>query len=482
MRGRSDPPRRRWTVLSAGGSTGGLAIDDAGRAALGRRGWSLDWEVSAGGHRYAPGASVTLRQRTRGAGEGAPVAIETVLRAGEGDVCLRSYVAVPAGGGGAVGVLEFANQTSAPVALTLTVRPGDYWRPDGLGLVELDESGILANGSRALWWLRPPRAQQAAADASEVVSPPELPTAAATAPQRARSRNGQAVATASWPVTHGDALRVLLPLTIADGSATAPAAVPTLDQVGRGWDLHTASGLRLSGLAEGLLEALVADAVRRLLALDVGPDADAGPDGRLTPPERALAAAALAGAGHPQRAAEVAPARAARSPTAAARLARRELARITAPYGDAATAVREMADTAGAGGGWAGERTGDDPSRRAAFLLAVRETLVREDDGCLDLLGGLDAPEARQSIEVHRLGTGHGFLSFAVRWHNAVPALLWELAPPGTRLESWACALVGAVGAAGAGTGGGAGPTLRASRLSAGWSTTERAGEALLGT
>ncbi|MXY78403.1 MAG: hypothetical protein F4Y94_01575, partial [Chloroflexi bacterium] len=73
----------------------------------------------------------------------------------------------------------------------------------------------------------------------------------------------------------------------------------------------------------------MAAAIRRLLTLDVGPGAGDGPDGRLSPAERALVAAALAMAGYGQRAAEVVSLRAARNPAAAARLARREAARVT---------------------------------------------------------------------------------------------------------------------------------------------------------
>jgi hypothetical protein len=36
---------------------------------------------------------------------------------------------------------------------------------------------------------------------------------------------------------------------------------------------------------------------------------------------------------------------------------------------------------------------------------------------------------------VHDAPTRHGPLSYAVRWHGARPALLWE-APPGVRLRA----------------------------------------------
>ena len=483
MRRRSGGLGTAWTVLAAAGARGALAVDGAGRLATGRVGWSLDWEIHAGEQRRAPRGAPSLRQHTAGAEGAAPVALETVVRAGDGDVSQLTYVALPADvTAGALGVVELRNRTSAPVAVTLALRPGDHWRPEGLWWVELDGAGVLANGARALWWERAPAAARLLADAEAPGEPPESPPVVGGSSghrQRVRSRRGRAAADLTWSVTHGAALRVLLPLEAAGAVPSAPAAVPTLAQVGRGWDLHTAGGLRVAGLPDGRIETLVAAAIRRLLALDAGPDAGDGPDGRLSPAERSLVGTALAVAGYPQRAAEVVPLRASRNPSGAARMARREAARITAPFGAMPEAAAAMAAAAGPGGGWTGERGGDDPALRAAFLLAVRDTLVAEREGCLDLLAGAGMGEtlagSRPSIEVHRLGTAWGILSFAVRWHDATPALLWELTPPSTRLETWASELAGLGGDLRTEA-----PRLRASVLSESWSTLERAGESLL--
>lgn len=485
MRRRGGGIGTRWTVLALAGAGGAMAVDGAGRIVTGRRGWSLDWEILAGENRCVPGAAASLRQRTAGAEEAAPVALETLVRASDGDVSQLAYAARGAGADpGALGVLEVRNRTSAPVAVTLALRPGDFWRPDGLWSVEVDDAGALANGTRALWWRRPPGGARLLPDAAAAPGgTPESPPAVTWtgAPRRVRSRGGRAGAELTWPVTHGTALRVLLPLESDDAMAPAPAAVPTLAQVGRGWDRHMAGGLQVAGLPDGRIEPLVAAAIRRLLALDVSPGAGDGADGRLVPATRALVAAALATSGHAQRAAEVISVRAARNPSAAGRLAHREAVRITAPFAAAGAVAGAMAAAAGPGGGWAGEQGGDDPALRAAFLLAVRDTLVCGDDG-LDILAGAaaaaDLAGSRPPIEVHGLGTPWGVLSFAVRWHDSVPALLWELAPPSTPLESWASRLVtgGGEGADAAASG----PRLRASALSASWSTHQAAGEALL--
>ncbi|MCY3924568.1 MAG: hypothetical protein OXG52_03495, partial [bacterium] len=278
--------RTRWTVLAAAGASGALAVDGAGRIAAGRTGWSLDWELRAGERRCIPGDEASLRQRAVGAEGAAPAALETVVRTASGDVAQSAYVALAAGAGaGGLGVLEVRNCTSAPVAVTLALRPGDFWRPDGLWRVEVDAAGARANAAQALWWERPPGRVRLLADAAAAAAPPKRPVAGTgwTGTQRVRGRAGRAAAELTWPVTHGAALRVLLPLEAGDAASPEPAAVPTLEQVGRGWDLHTAGGLRVAGVADGRVETLVAAAVRRLLAVDAGPSAGEGPDGRLSP-------------------------------------------------------------------------------------------------------------------------------------------------------------------------------------------------------
>ena len=466
-----------------------MAVDATGRIVTGRNGWSLGWEVLTGTHRLVPGVESKLRQRAAGVDGAAPVGLETVLRTGDGDVSQLAYVCLaPTAGAGALGVVEMRNDTSVPVAVTLTLQPGDFWRSAGLWRVQLDATGVLANGSPVLWWERPPAEARASANAAAETSAPGAAPQATEARRedshRARSRQGRAGVTMTWPVAHRTALRVLLPLHATDAGPPVPTSVPTLGQVGRGWDAHGAEGLRVDGLASGRVAAVAAAAVRRLLALDVGPEASESPDGRFSPAERALLAAALAIGGFPQRAAEVVSVRAAWSPDALARLAGREAAQITERFGGGAAAVGAMAAGAGPTGGWASGRGGDDPVYRGAYLLALRDLLVAERDGNLDLLGGIGAAvdfgTERPPIEVHRLGTPWGVVSFAVRWHGAAPALLWEIVPPTSRVESWSAVL------AGAGTDGERGrasppsPRISATALATTWSTRQLVGETLL--
>jgi hypothetical protein len=90
----------------------------------------------------------------------------------------------------------------------------------------------------------------------------------------------------------------------------------------------------------------------------------------------------------------------------------------------------------------------------ATLLRAVRDLLVDDgDDESVDVLVELPAEWRGQGLEVHDAPTRAGRLSYAVRWHGARPALLWESERP---------------------------IRLRAPGLDPGWSTNEARGEALL--
>lgn len=102
----------------------------------------------------------------------------------------------------------------------------------------------------------------------------------------------------------------------------------------------------------------------------------------------------------------------------------------------------------------------------AAFLTFVRDLLVREVGSPSDArraelaLASLWPDEwLGRGVEVHDAPTWWGHVSYAVRWHGARPALLWELAPHDD--------LPGPV-------------RLTAPGLDPSWSTTEARGETLL--
>jgi hypothetical protein len=70
-----------------------------------------------------------------------------------------------------------------------------------------------------------------------------------------------------------------------------------------------------------------------------------------------------------------------------------------------------------------------DGADRDRFLEAVRDALLREGPGGLDVLPEGLGPFPGQPVELHGAPTPFGTLSYALRWHGARPALLWELSP-----------------------------------------------------
>jgi hypothetical protein len=102
---------------------------------------------------------------------------------------------------------------------------------------------------------------------------------------------------------------------------------------------------------------------------------------------------------------------------------------------------------------------GDDPRVCARFVDAMRGLVVQEDrtERALRLLPVYPDTWRGQSIDVERVPTFAGMLSYSVRWHGPNAALIWELDTP----------VGGAV-------------RLSAPGLSQEWSTSALSGEALL--
>ena len=92
-------------------------------------------------------------------------------------------------------------------------------------------------------------------------------------------------------------------------------------------------------------------------------------------------------------------------------------------------------------------------SADAGLLGEIRAALVKEAEGTIELVPGFRTAWLGQSIAAHEIPLRTGACSFAVRWHGARPALLWDV-PPGS--------------------------VVRAPVLDPSWSSTEAVGETLL--
>ena len=75
---------------------------------------------------------------------------------------------------------------------------------------------------------------------------------------------------------------------------------------------------------------------------------------------------------------------------------------------------------------WGHDGCGDSPHARAAILVGLRSLVLNEDDETIDLLPGFPTSWLGQNVKVSRIPTRVGLCSFAIRWHGARPALLWE--------------------------------------------------------
>jgi hypothetical protein len=115
---------------------------------------------------------------------------------------------------------------------------------------------------------------------------------------------------------------------------------------------------------------------------------------------------------------------------------------------DELTALAEQASPAGSWGG-------DDVSRAAEFWLGARRMVIGGDPTHLRLLPVFPSAWMGGEVEIHNAVTTHGRLSFAIRWHGARPALLWDLEAD-HEIE------------------------IRCPGLDPDWSTTEHSGDALL--
>jgi hypothetical protein len=104
---------------------------------------------------------------------------------------------------------------------------------------------------------------------------------------------------------------------------------------------------------------------------------------------------------------------------------------------------------------WSSATDSHDPARTAAFLRNVRSLVVNDSGSTIDVLPAFGEDWLGQPVAVLRVPTIGGSLSFALRWHGARPAILWEV--EGDRPF-----------------------TLTCSAIDPSWSTTDRRGEALL--
>lgn len=465
--------RRDLTAVGNVDSPLHAGVDRHGRLWLPGCSWSLTWWVRAS-DRWHIADEETGTAVSQGLLGDAPV-VETGLRIPGGQAIHRAWAVVQ--GAHEWVVVEVEDRSREPVGVAVVV--------EGARRIAYDDGVVAVDGRPALHLPRRP---------SRFVDEPS-DGGGEHWPGDRRDRRGAARSAFVFPVAHTALVRFALPLT--DGAPPVDLdKLADADRVASGWRSHVLhpGAMRVELPDERLASKVAAD---RAALLIVGDDPSA-PVG-----DMAAAAGALDRFGHHDHAGRSLPVlvgqlrrqrwqgagralvalaqhhrlagttldeehlapvaeaahklqrRAADDPsTAAGQLAAAELLGA-AGQPDAAEACRRLAQSAPA----ETELPTDHSLDPAARLDAVHAQLLAETDGGVALAPGYPDDWLGQGLEVHDAPTRFGRLSFAVRWHGARPALLWQL-----DIRSNVPGLV----------------RLTAPRLDPTWHTDEPRGEALL--
>lgn len=104
------------------------------------------------------------------------------------------------------------------------------------------------------------------------------------------------------------------------------------------------------------------------------------------------------------------------------------LADLASPAGAWSSPLPSLGSEAPPAGAWSPVRScGDDAGRAGRFVVAARSLLIDDSGPDLVILRRFPTAWRGGNVEVHRMPTRHGELSYGVRWHGARPALLWQL-------------------------------------------------------
>lgn len=430
-------PEPRWTNIGSVGGGGFGAVDPGGLLTPRPHGWSLDWWVGADDRWYLPAREASTRQALF---EGVPV-VETRVRVPGGDAVHRVY---GVGGPGDMAVVEIENASPAPLALALGVRPCNPAGPRAVERVEVDGAAIRVDGEVGIVLARPPqRVAGGGTEAGDAVDVVVGGKAAEAQSLVVDDRSGLAAAAVVFPLAHRATARLAVPLVAGARTVPPPDRLPPLDAVVRGWRAQLGTGLRVEAPDEVLLQTI--DAARAwLLLADDGVEPVPAP---WTGPDRDAAAAVVAEArawGLGPHVDEIA--------GGIPRRLRRRRRRSSVPS-DVTARVDELLRAAGATFAWGRGGEGHHAGVAAEFLRCVRGMLVQTGRHGVEILPGFPDAWRGASVEAHHVPADDTELSFALRWHDERPALLWESDAP---------------------------LTVRASALDPDWSGEGTRGEALL--
>lgn len=444
------------TPLAPRGGTATCLVDRVGRIQPAHARWTLDWSLAAGARWVSALESERVRQKLVG-----PATLETTVTTPSGPVVQRVAAAVVDGQPAAI--VEIENQGGVAIAVGLVARPLVHGGRGFLASAAASSSALDLGEDGAVRF--DAAASTAVSDGVDLLQHMPAPDAGISA-ETMRSRSGGAQAAAVFPLPHTATLRFVVEL----GERVRPdAAVPAIDDIERGWQVHLDAGARFdvgesdvrertSVAARGLLTAwpalgAVPAAITALAELGFGADAPrlfSDLDNVDDDPTLLAAVARWSQLGEATSQLDVLDryigpvARAAHDASnrssfsgpdwlggALAALADRldlieqpdvaegvrSLTPANAPLGeiDALLASsRKIAKLA-------------DPAVGAPLVLGVRSRLLSDRPGHLDLLPAMPAAWRGRTVDALGVPIEGGSVSFGVRWHGPRPAILWEI-------------------------------------------------------
>jgi hypothetical protein len=207
------------------------------------------------------------------------------------------------------------------------------------------------------------------------------------------TRRGDLEIAVLFPIAHRTRTRIAASAAVvtAASDAVAVAQLPALADVERGWVAALERGSVVE-LPDEVMQATV-DAARAMLLLGTAGDGDR---------DRAVAIESIAWG--------IAPGRSQR--------------RDSGAPSDPWPRLKATAAT-----------SGSSPRRAAEWLRLMRAALVRVTRDGVELLPHFPQEWLGRPVAANDLPTRHGPVSFALRWHGAKPALLWE-APDGASVRA----------------------------------------------
>jgi hypothetical protein len=268
---------RNWTVIGIPEGEDRWRVDRYGLLAPSSGTWALDWWVGGADRWRLPSQQASVRQRLV---EGAPV-VETLLRVPGGEVAARHW-AVP-GEDSDLALIEIANDSAAPVAVALVLRPVGPTGPTMARRVAVVGGELTVDGVTVLRADVAPRqtlvSDSAGGDVAAVVLANATP---ARLDATVVCRAGWATAALVWPLPHRATLRAQIPgaprvpgprvpgAGRAGGRVSVPRPGP--EATARGWSARVTRRTRLDLPAGPLASALEAQRRHLLLAVPAGGD------------------------------------------------------------------------------------------------------------------------------------------------------------------------------------------------------------------